>query len=146
MVALILTNRREALGYERITAFAHEPIVEAIEAEMKVSASLAADLFEDVKKFLYLCATFKAEFCAPPRLDRAWHIFVTYTEEYEDFCRSCLRGFVHHRPHRGLPPVSGLMRTYGAAHRLFGDLSQRWLPRDNEPSSCVGVFVPMRTH
>lgn len=146
MVARILTNQHEAKRYSLAVAFTDETIVESIQDELRISAGHAAEIFQDVKRFLYLCAAYKTPLCAPPRLDKAWHVFISFTEEYEDFCRRCLSGFVHHRPHRGLPPERGLMRTYEAAESLFGHMNQIWLPRDHEPSSCAGVFVPRRTH
>jgi len=146
MVARLFTNQREAERYSLVRNFADETIIESLEDELKVSAAHAADLFEDVKRFLFLCATYKTPMCAPPRLDRAWHVFISFTEEYEDFCRRCLGGFVHHRPNRALAPEGGLRHTYDAAERLFGDINQVWLPRDHERSSCMGLFVPRHAH
>jgi hypothetical protein len=56
----------------------------------------------EYKKFLFLCVTQPNGASPSPTVDAAWHLHLTYTENYwGDLCRNILKTELHHKPSKG---------------------------------------------
>ncbi len=72
----------------------------------------ATDIFEETKKWLWLCAKIqidrKTQKMNLPQsllldeqtqvIDEMWHCFILFTKEYQEFCMKYLDVFIHHFP------------------------------------------------
>lgn len=105
-----------------------------------VSIEQAQRQFEEVRKFLAVCATDREAAYAPSAiLDEAWHAFVLHTGDYSGYCDRFLGGFVHHRP-SDRPEVAAYQRTLAVLRATFGDLDTMLWPHaeaaDCDSGSC----------
>ena len=55
----------------------------------------------EYKKFLYLALAEPDGASPSPIVDEAWHLHITYTEGYANFCRAIAGRFLHHHPSKG---------------------------------------------
>jgi hypothetical protein len=72
-----------------------------------VSIKVARELFDECKRWLWLCAH-QAEhhpkqeplvlFNEAAPIDAMWHTFLLFTHDYSEFCEKYLGRFVHHVP------------------------------------------------
>ena len=86
-------------------------------------------VFEDTKRFLYLCGTGTQVVAPSPKIDEVWHNFILYTEDYLAFCKTQFGRFIHHRPRRksDAPSKRDLVHeTLSLAQATFGHLSTAW--------------------
>jgi hypothetical protein len=123
-VAVAPQRVREIGTVEQVLSYTNNSVVARIMEELKVSEDVAAQLFTDLKRFLWLSAVSSEEHLVPsPILDEAWHAFVLFTADYADFCKSHFDGFLHHAPQRhGEKRLSrgDLQGTIDAMNREFG--------------------------
>jgi hypothetical protein len=93
----------------------------------------AAELFLEVKKYLYLASSHDGRIPMTSSLvDAAWHQFILYTSEYSEFCEVIFGSYQHHAPRGddaasqpGSPVVTAktLADNY---HHTFGLLPPLW--------------------
>jgi len=129
---------------EQVMDYQNSAVVYRYMNKLGLGKEEARLLFEDTKRFLYLCGSKKkADFSlAPPKLvDEGWHEFLLFTEDYQHFCQIYFRRFIHHRPDRPEDPKDGgqsLRLTIGLATATFGDLSPNWRihPEGSECQAC----------
>ncbi len=64
----------------------------------KVSQAEAERIFQELMKFLYVCAHVPAS--SPPSaiVDEMWHTFIVFTWDYYEFCVNYVGRFLHHQP------------------------------------------------
>jgi hypothetical protein len=109
-------------------AMTFQPPALLIERFMKtegVSEAEAREQFEEIKKFLVVCASDRSRSFAPSkRLDEMWHTFILFTPCYWRFCEM-LGGYIHHRPTRELMYKS-YANTIEAMEQIFGEVNQKW--------------------
>lgn len=127
---------RKLLPWSVVASYHDENIVQKMMSEYSLTREHAIVLFEDTKKFLYLCALYPGRFGPTQALDRGWHTFILFTREYADFCKRYLGRFVHHAPivryegstALGEPVAHSTLLQY--AQLEFGDnLSENWVGR-----------------
>ena len=94
----------EALNYQ------NDSIVYKFMEYYDVSFEEASDLFEETKKWMWLCAVAIEEHRQgqqPPQLtidesmmflDEMWHTFILFTREYHWYCMEKFGFFIHHVP------------------------------------------------
>lgn len=61
----------------------------------------AIDIFEETKKWLWLCSNAKMDLIIDDSLiiiDEMWHNFILFTKEYDLFCKEYLGNYIHHQP------------------------------------------------
>jgi hypothetical protein len=93
----------------------------------------AAELFLEVKKYLYLASSHDGRIPMTSSLvDAAWHQFILYTSEYSEFCEEIFGSYQHHSP-RGADddthperPVVTAKTLADHYHQTFGPLPQLW--------------------
>lgn len=98
------TNRSVNLAL--VLAFQFDPLVYRMVDKYKWNEAESRECFEDLKKFLYMAVMADKPVAPTEKLDEMWHNFILYTMDYDEFCRTRLGIFVHHRPRRRDDPKS----------------------------------------
>jgi hypothetical protein len=80
-----------------ILEFKLPPLVRRLQKELRLNTSEAEELFNDTKKFLYLCR-YQKVLVPSKAIDECWHRFILYTEEYTKFCLRFFKRWIHHHP------------------------------------------------
>lgn len=117
---------------ERVMGYENSAVVHRYMDKLGLNEKEAVLLFEDTKRFLYLCGSKqRGDFTlAPPEtVDAGWHEFLLFTEDYQSFCRLFFGRFIHHRPRRPEDPKGDghlIKSTRELAIATFGDLSENW--------------------
>jgi hypothetical protein len=120
------TRALHALDYE------FPQIIRRYQDKLGLDEAAARLLWEDTKKFLYLCGTNPEAGMSPTlALDDGWHEFLMYTKQYSEFCQTYFGRFVHHVPDDPMNPPVGrprVIRTRELAEEAFGieALSANW--------------------
>jgi organic radical activating enzyme len=98
---------------EEVLAYKDDTIIYKFLESYDISFEAAEDLFNETKKWLWLCAKRKKEMAELPdsadkfnlfvddsmlMLDEMWHTFVLFTKKYAAFCRKYFGMFLHHLP------------------------------------------------
>ncbi len=116
----------------KVMAYRFEPLIERLVEKKGMSLTEATALYEDTLRFLYLCGTTPRALAPSERIDLAWHEFLLFTREYQNFCRRMFGFFIHHNPRESgkRPKPDGassvIKDTISAAKVTFGDLSANW--------------------
>lgn len=129
------TTAFEALGYT------NQRIIEKLMVDFGMDAHEASELFEDTKRFLYLCSKYPEGLRPTNRLDHGWHVMLLFTREYDDFCRTFFGRFIHHAPSvpsDGDKIASDSLRKLRKLARLeFGEvLSRNWGEKIAHVANC----------
>lgn len=115
---------------ETVLAYQHEPLVARLQKKLGITYEDAVQLFDDTKRFLYLCAVSDEVICPNESLDFGWHEFILFMRDYEDFCRKHFGRIIYHRPrHPDDEPTKGKggRRALKLAREIFGEsLSANW--------------------
>lgn len=122
-------NPPEIVG--RVMDYQFPPLIHRLVEKMEWSQAEAGEVFEDMKRFLIICATRPdGPFAPTEKIDECWHHFILFTQEYASFCDRFFGRFLHHRPRYPEDgPGDGTIKekTLEAAREVFGDdLSQNW--------------------
>ena len=92
-----MADKTKALSYQ------NEEIVESFRRTYGVSVEQARELFEETKKWLWLCGTrprsMRLTVFGPMKLlDEMWHTFILFTREYTEYCTENFGFYIHHAP------------------------------------------------
>lgn len=141
--------KRENPTLKQALNFRYEPVIRKLENK-GFSTKEARSLFQDVKKFLWICATNPHKCFVPTeKIDVGWHCLLEFTHAYQEFCSKTLGRFVHHFPEEALPasfagsrccscggaagrkiklPIGISLRdqTLTVARASFGKISKNW--------------------
>jgi hypothetical protein len=90
-------RKAKALSYE------NEEVIASFRRTYGLSLEDARELFEETKKWLWLCGTrprsMRLTVFGPMRLlDEMWHTFILFTREYTEYCNDNFGFYVHHAP------------------------------------------------
>ena len=78
------------------------PFSKKLAQENKWTEDFALRVIAEYKKFVFLCATLPDGASPSPIVDEAWHLHLTYTQNYwNDFCPNILGFQLHHHPSKG---------------------------------------------
>jgi hypothetical protein len=95
-----------------------------------LSEADAECLLKDVLRFLYVSGTYPREhLCPPPQIDVGWKEFLSFTEDYHDFCQRFFGRYIHRRPTQTeyIVELNCVRRTRELVKRAFGTrLSENW--------------------
>lgn len=115
---------------DEVLAYEHPALVIRLQKKLGITPKVAARLFEDAKRFLYLCAVNTKPISPNETLDFVWHEFILFMRDYECFCMKYFGRLIYHRPHYpdDLPTKGeGGRRALALAHQIFGEnLSENW--------------------
>ncbi len=102
-----------------------ELLIERFAKEHDISEADAREQFDEVKKFLAICASNRSRSFAPSKhLDDMWHAFVLFTSDYFRFC-GMIGGYIHHRPTREVMHDS-YANTLEVMPKMFGGINSKW--------------------
>lgn len=123
----------------RMMDYNHPALIERMVTKIGWTPEFADELFDEMKMFLYLCATNDGSMAPPEDIDEIWHNFILFTGDYTDYCKSKVGFFLHHQPltqaQRASSDGSMARNTIEAAERTFGQLSKHWA-FTSIPGSC----------
>jgi hypothetical protein len=105
----------------------YEHVVRRIAKDHHVRRRTAARWFEELDKFLDVCATSEEAVSPPPRVDKAWHVFILFTRDYASYCVARHGRFIHHDPYEK-SDSKAYERAYLAATVRHGRLDRRVWP------------------
>lgn len=116
---------------KRVMEYPHPGLLARLQEKVEPTPEKAAELFADMKRFLFLAGTVPGPLAPPEPIDEAWHNFILFTEDYAAFCQAHFGRFIHHVPvgpdDRAARDGSILRNTIRAAREVFGDtLSLYW--------------------
>lgn len=103
-------------------------VVRRIAAENHVRGRTARRWFEEMLKFLDVCHATDETVSPSPRVDKAWHAFLLFTEDYASYCDERFGCFIHHGPMESSDPAA-YKRAYRQARLRYGQLDPRAWPR-----------------
>lgn len=122
------------VSLEAVMAYQHPWLVLRLQRKLGLTQEQATALFEDTKRFLYICGIVPggAGYSPTPIIDEGWHNFILFTKEYQEFCHQFFGRFIHHVPkNKAEGEIGGKYsgeRTLNVAREVFGDtLSANWL-------------------
>ena len=130
---------------QRMMNYDHPALKERMVVKIGWTPEFTDELFEEMKKFLYLCATNDGAMAPPEDIDEIWHNFILFTGDYSDFCKKFVGTFLHHQPltvaQRAQSDGSMVQNTLNAARMAFGqNLSVHWsftkIPGSCGPGVC----------
>ncbi len=130
--------------FEQVMKYEHPTLVARVAREMGISAEDAHALFEDTKRFLFLCGTNPDGRWGPSqRIDKCWHYFILDTRTYRDFCNRFFGQFIHHRSNdpSEQKDVMRPRRTLALAKQLFGNLSENWRYENEKGVPVLGPGI-----
>ena len=119
---------QEDTSFSGVMSYQNAEVVEKLKIKLNLSPTEAGELFEDTKRYLYLCSVTGKALAPPFVIDKGWHEFLMYTKDYQEFCLNILGKFVHHTPNPTLRPhtVLRVSDTNKIALEYFGSLSDNW--------------------
>jgi hypothetical protein len=124
---------------DKVLSYENDGLVARLMQKMKLDQEAALQLFADTKRFLYMVTLNPSERFGPPEIiDDAWHHFILFMHEYDQFCNTYLGKFIHHVPETSalfVRQTENFSKTIQSAIALFGQLSNNWAMRAD---SCVG--------
>ena len=113
-----------------VMKYHNEGVVRRISKDTECEYSKAFEIFQDTKRFLFLCGVHGGGLAPSVNIDEGWHSFILFTKDYFDFCLNFFGDFIHHYPNpenfdraKGLQQVH---RTLELAKSEFGELSYNW--------------------
>ena len=80
-----------------------EPVVRRIAREHRVGEAVARAWLEEALHFLERAANAGRMIEPSADADRAWHEFILFTRDYDQYCQERFGRFIHHEPHDGPP-------------------------------------------
>ncbi len=117
------TRIKLALSFENpdiVTKFCEEHSIDEITGNQ---------YFQEVKKFLYLCANTTDRLAPSAELDKIWHTFILFTKEYRQYCQQFLGKFIDHVPEvkkdTSVAKENYLQNTIAHYERECGDLNNQ---------------------
>ena len=84
----------------QIFNYENKDLLEFHSKEFNLSLKNSEEIFNEFKYFMFLKAKGDSELIPTIEIDRIWHTFLLFTNDYEKFC-STLGVFIHHRPKIG---------------------------------------------
>lgn len=92
----------QALSLETVLDYKNQAVVKKLAEHFSCSITTSTTIFSDLKRFLWMITSEmckESELIPTPVIDEAWHVFILFTKDYEDFCQRYFGSFIHHFPH-----------------------------------------------
>lgn len=96
---------------EEVLNYQNNSVVLKFQREFKLTHNESYEIFEELKKWLWIGAFFRVQSAKEnlemPKLritsslriiDEMWHCFILFTKEYNNFCIEYFGFFIHHSP------------------------------------------------
>ena len=119
----------------------YDAVVRRIAKEHRVRRSTARRWFEEMVRFLDLCHASPGGLSPSKKVDKAWHEFLLFTREYEEFCRERYGSFIHHDPSESADPAAYEATRDAYAARFGPPPSRIWPSSSSGGGAFGGVFA-----
>jgi hypothetical protein len=123
-------QHRAAALYSEMSRYSSSLLINKLRNDLSLQTGDAEALFEDVKRFMALCASTTLPLAPPRIVDQAWHHFILQTKDYANFCDKYCGRFIHHHPADPFSHTKDYgvdrQRTRELAEDVFGALSDNW--------------------
>lgn len=94
--------------------------------------------FDELVKFLEICAS-TPERCAPSEaLDEVWHGFIQFTKEYREFCLKNFGRMIDHDPSPREENIEPYLLTRKIAEERYGSLDPAFWPNGSAGATVCG--------
>jgi hypothetical protein len=114
-----------------VMAYQHDGVVKRIAKVFNCEINEANGIFQDTKRFLFLCGSYPISFAPPINIDEGWHCFILFTKDYQEFCMNFFEEFIHHYPNPEnfdkQKAMKQIRSTIEIAESAFGKLSGNWI-------------------
>jgi len=124
-------NNEITCSLETTLSYENQELVYYFARQQSISIAEADDLFEDLKKWLWLCSQLDEQsetvflFQENKILDMYWHTFLLFTENYIDFCNKYLGGIIFHKPETLIMSLSQEARVAAGDKTMIRENLQR---------------------
>jgi len=109
-----------------VASYVAPAVEERIARDLGLDHEEAAELFHDLKRFLWLASVANSDLVPTKIIDAAWHIFIQ-TDEYRAFCDDILGANVEHSELDGASLGSDVSKTLACIDRfLRSGSSENW--------------------
>jgi len=143
LLALIVAKIWQRLGRRRREAFIENyPYRKFLDQRLaarrpELSSDQREQVFRGLRDYFHLCNTAGQRMVAMPSqvVDDAWHEFILFTRQYDQFCRNAFGRFLHHTPAEAMPSrtaaSNGIKRAWrlACAHEQIDPKKPERLPR-----------------
>jgi hypothetical protein len=143
LLALIVAKIWQRLGRRRREAFIENyPYRKFLDQRLaarrpELSSEQREQVFRGLRDYFHLCNTAGQRMVAMPSqvVDDAWHEFILFTRQYDQFCRNAFGRFLHHTPAEAMPSrtaaSNGIKRAWrlACAHEQIDPKKPERLPR-----------------
>jgi hypothetical protein len=143
LLALIVAKIWQRLGRRRREAFIENyPYRKFLDQRLaarrpELSSDQREQVFRGLRDYFHLCNTAGQRMVAMPSqvVDDAWHEFILFTRQYDQFCRNAFGRFLHHTPAEAMPSPTaasnGIKRAWrlACAHEQIDPKKPERLPR-----------------
>jgi hypothetical protein len=131
LVAAMILWWRRALHRQRVDFIENYPYAKFLDARLaarrpELGAAQRRQVFEALRDYFQLCHQAKKRLVAMPSqvVDDAWHEFILFTRQYQQFCQRGLGRFLHHTPAEAMRSPTdaqeGIKRAWRLACRRDG--------------------------
>jgi len=143
LLSLIIAKIWQRLGRRRREAFIENyPYRKFLDQRLaarrpELSSEQREQVFRGLRDYFHLCNTAGQRMVAMPSqvVDDAWHEFILFTRQYDQFCRNAFGRFLHHTPAEAMPSrtaaSNGIKRAWrlACAHEQIDPKKPERLPR-----------------
>jgi uncharacterized protein (TIGR04222 family) len=77
------------------------PFSKKLMHEQKLTSTLTQRTIAEYKKFIFLVLVEPQGASPSQKVDEVWHLHITFTKNYADFCEQIAGNFIHHNPSKG---------------------------------------------
>ena len=98
--------------------YSNDAVLERLEREEKLDRETARAWFDEALIFLDLCSRSRRTLSPSAGVDKAWHVFLLHTRDYEAYCQDRFGRLIHHQPNP--PDPFAYRRAYAARQRYAG--------------------------
>lgn len=140
------TSHRRLLDYSVGSDRVELPFTRRLAQENGWSLTYSNRVFEEYKRFCYLCMNSKRA-CTPSLdVDQAWHLHLTYSRDYwERFCPELLGKPLHHGPTLGGNDEDvRFLEQYNETLQFYNDVFGVEAPKDIWPSAAIRFSNKLR--
>lgn len=136
-----MIKKEQAALWNRITQFSIDDPTATVKFSDKLalhqqwSPAYTARVIEEYKKFVFLCCISPAGASPSQAVDEAWHLHLTYTQNYwKEFCPNVLGRELHHHPSKGgTPEKQRHFDWYAQTLHLYKEVFDIYPPEDIWP-------------
>jgi hypothetical protein len=126
LLSLIVAKIWQRLGRQRREAFIESyPYRKFLDQRLtarrpELSPAQREEVFSGLRDYFHLCSTAGRRMVAMPSqvVDDAWHEFILFTRQYDQFCRHAFGHFLHHTPAAAMPSPTAASSGIKRAWRL----------------------------